>query len=120
MADQEFHKLAPADDVPPGGMKQYTVDDRPVALVNVDGELHAFEDICTHQFVHLTEGELLLGGRVKCPLHGATFDVTTGEAKSLPAVKGVPIHELKVEDGEVYVALNPDRVKTGKRRRRTG
>ncbi len=120
MTDQTFHKLAPANDVPPGGMKQYTVDERPVALVNLDGKFHAFEDICTHQFVHLTEGELFPDGKVKCPLHGATFDVATGEAKSLPAVKGVPVHELKVEDGEVYVALNPDRVKTGKRRRRTG
>lgn len=119
MSEQPFHKLAPADEVPPGEMKQYTVDDRPVALANVGGELHAFEDVCTHQFVHLTEGELM-DGRVKCPLHGATFDVVTGEAKSLPAVKGVPVHEIKVEDGEIYVALNPDRVKTGKRRRRTG
>ncbi|WP_119070372.1 non-heme iron oxygenase ferredoxin subunit [Rubrobacter indicoceani] len=120
MSDQQFHKLAPADDVPPGGMKQYTVEGRPVALVNADGEFHAFEDVCTHQFVHLTEGELLPDGKVKCPLHGASFDVVTGEAKSLPAVKGVPVHELKIERAEIYVALNPERVKTGKRRRRTG
>ncbi len=37
----------------------------------------------------------------------------TGAAKSLPAVKPVPKHEVKVEDGTVYVALNPKRVKLG-------
>ncbi|HLM77055.1 MAG TPA: Rieske 2Fe-2S domain-containing protein [Rubrobacteraceae bacterium] len=50
---------------------------------------------------------------MKCPLHGAKFDVKTGAAKSLPAVKAVPTHEVKVEDGIVYVALNPKRVKIG-------
>jgi 3-phenylpropionate/trans-cinnamate dioxygenase ferredoxin subunit len=50
---------------------------------------------------------------VTCPLHGAKFDVKTGAAKSLPAVKPVPKHEVKVEDGYVYVALNPKRVKVG-------
>ena len=55
---------------------------------------------------------------VTCPLHGAKFDVKTGAAKSLPAVKPVPKHEVKVENGNVYVALNPKRVKVAGRRGR--
>ncbi len=108
----EFHKIASVDEVAPGEVKQYRVEDRPVALCNVDGEFHAFEDICTHQFAYLSEGEFA-GRQLKCPLHGAKFDVTTGKALSLPAVKAVPKHETKVEDGNVYVALNPKRVKIG-------
>ena len=111
----EFHKLASADEVGPGEIKQYLVDDRFVALCNVEGEFHAFEDVCTHQFTHLSEGEFT-DSEVKCPLHGAKFDVKTGAARSLPAVKPVPKHEVKVEDGNVYVALNPKRVKVGGRR----
>lgn len=113
----EFHKIATTDEVAPGEVKQYVVEERPVALCNVDGELHAFEDICTHQFTHLSEGGME-GDRIKCPLHGAKFDVRTGVPTSLPAVKPVPKHEVKVEDGYVYVALNPKRVKVGGRRRR--
>jgi 3-phenylpropionate/trans-cinnamate dioxygenase ferredoxin subunit len=115
----EFHKLAATDEVAPGEAKQYTVEDRFVALCNVDGEFYAFEDVCTHQFAHLTEGGLE-GGEIKCPLHGARFDVKTGQPKSLPAVKPVPTHEVKVEDRHVYVALNPKRVKVGGRRGRRG
>jgi 3-phenylpropionate/trans-cinnamate dioxygenase ferredoxin subunit len=111
----EFHKLAAADEVGPGEIKQYIVDDRFVALCNVDGDYHAFEDVCTHQFTHLSEGEFT-DSEVKCPLHGAKFDVKTGAARSLPAVKPVPKHEVKVENGNVYVALNPKRVKVGGRR----
>jgi nitrite reductase/ring-hydroxylating ferredoxin subunit len=108
----EFHKLAAADEVGPGEIKQYLVEDRFVALCNVEGEFHAFEDVCTHQFTHLSEGEFS-DTQVTCPLHGAKFDVKTGAAKSLPAVKPVPKHEVKVENGNVYVALNPKRVKVG-------
>lgn len=113
----DFHKIASTDEVAPGEVKQYRVEDRPVALCNVDGEFHAFEDVCTHQFAYLSEGGLERD-RVKCPLHGASFDVKTGQPKSLPAVKPVPLHEVKVEDGNVYVAMNPKRVKVGGRRRR--
>ncbi len=113
----EFHKIAKTEDLAPGEVKQYRVEDRPVALCNVGGEFYAFEDICTHQFTYLSEGELT-GAQIKCPRHGAKFDVKSGAARSLPAVKPVPTHEVKVEDGNVYVALNPKRVKVGGRRRR--
>ena len=59
-----------------------------------------------------------MGQNITGPLHGALFDVRTGKPKSLPAVKPVPLHEVKVEDGTVYVAMNPKRVKVGGRRRR--
>jgi nitrite reductase/ring-hydroxylating ferredoxin subunit len=111
----EFHKLGTVDEVGPGEIKQYLVEDRFVALCNVEGKFLAFEDVCTHQFTHLSEGEFT-DSEVKCPLHGAKFDVKTGAAKSLPAVKPVPKHEVKVENGNVYVALTPQRVKVGGRR----
>lgn len=116
----EFHKVAATEEVSSGEVRQYRVEDRPVALCNVDGEFFAFEDVCTHQFAYLSEGGLE-NGQIRCPLHGAKFDVKSGDAKSLPAVKPVPTHEVKVEDGQVYVALNPKRVKVGggrSRRRR--
>src|ERR687890_2029363 len=112
----EFHQIAAEDEVAPGAVRQYQVEDRPVALCNVNGEFHAFEDICTHQFAYLSEGEFA-GKELKCPLHGAKYDVTTGKALSLPAVKPVPKHEVKVEGDDIYVALAEAKV-TGTRRRR--
>jgi nitrite reductase/ring-hydroxylating ferredoxin subunit len=106
----DFHKLGSTEDVSPGEIRYYSVEGRHVALCNVEGEFHAFEDVCTHQFAHLSEGGMQ-GDRVKCPLHGAVFDVRTGQPKSLPAVKPLVLHTVKVEDGSVYVALNPKRVK---------
>jgi len=113
----EFHKIAKTGEVAPGEVGVYEVEGHRVALCNVDGEFHAIEDVCTHAFAYLSEGGTE-GDRIKCPRHGALFDVRTGKPKSLPAVKPVPKHEVKVEDGNVYVAMNPKRVKVGGRRRR--
>src|SRR3712207_9141244 len=57
-----------------------------VALCNVSGEFYAIEDVCTHDAGPLDQGELI-GSQIKCPRHGAKFDVTTGKALTLPAVK---------------------------------
>jgi 3-phenylpropionate/trans-cinnamate dioxygenase ferredoxin subunit len=113
----EFHKLAPADELSPGEIRGYELEGRKVALCNVGGEFYAFENVCTHAYAILSEGGLQ-DGRVRCPLHGALFDVRTGEPKGLPAVKALPTHKVKVEDGTVYVALNEKRVKIGGGRRR--
>ena len=79
----------------------------PVAVFNADGELFAIDDTCTHQDASLSEG-WLEDCMIECPLHGSLFDVTTGEAVSLPATGNAGKYDLKVEDGTVY--LNPDAV----------
>jgi len=53
--------------------------DTPIAVFNVDGEVYAIEDICTHDGSELTGGPVV-GYEVECPRHGARFDVRTGAA----------------------------------------
>ena len=98
----EFHKIAKAGDVAPGEVGVYEVEGHRVALCNVDGEFYAIEDVCTHDAGPLDQGELI-GSQIKCPRHGAKFDVTTGKALTLPAVKPVPKHDVKIEGDDVYV-----------------
>jgi 3-phenylpropionate/trans-cinnamate dioxygenase ferredoxin subunit len=95
----EFHKIGKTGDVAPGEVGVYELEGHRVALCNVDGEFHA------------------IGNQIKCPRHGAKFDVTTGKALTLPAIKPVPKHEVKVEGDDIYVALAEAQV-TGTRRRR--
>ena len=99
-----FVKVGKLDEVPPGTAKVYEVEDRAVAVCNVNGELYAVDDVCTHDEGSLDQGELQ-GYEIECPRHGAIFDVRTGEVKALPAV--VPIDTFKVrlqgEDIEIEV-----------------
>ena len=117
----EFHKLGTADEVGPGEIKQYLVEDRFVALCNVEGEFHAFEDVCTHQFGPLCAGtvngttacDAATGWRfawvregeiVTCPWHGLEFDITTGRCLAAPKVR-LRQFPVTVEDGQVTLTL---------------
>ena len=101
---ENFVKVALASDLSPGGKKLLDLDGRAVALFNVEGQLYAVDDVCTHDGGPLAEGELH-GCEIECPRHGARFDVRTGAALCMPAFEPVTTHEVKVEDGVVFVRL---------------
>ncbi|HLS90487.1 MAG TPA: non-heme iron oxygenase ferredoxin subunit [Limnochordia bacterium] len=100
----EFVTVAKESDLSPGQSMCVIVKGRKVALFNVDGTVYAISDTCSHAEASLSEGELD-GHVVTCPRHGARFDVRTGKALSLPAWAPVDTYEVKVENGEIKVAL---------------
>jgi 3-phenylpropionate/trans-cinnamate dioxygenase ferredoxin subunit len=67
-----------------------------------DGEVFAISDMCTHEEVELSDGELD-EDVVECPLHGSCFNVRTGAVAGLPATEPVATYLVTVEDGEVFV-----------------
>ncbi|MDB5040359.1 MAG: ferredoxin subunit of nitrite reductase and ring-hydroxylating dioxygenase [Candidatus Eremiobacteraeota bacterium] len=96
------HPIAKRTDVPPGTAKRVEVDGVEVLLCNYDGNLYAVEDVCTHDGGPLDQG-VLEGCVIECPRHGATFDVRTGEALSLPAIEPLPTYRVRVEGDDVYI-----------------
>jgi 3-phenylpropionate/trans-cinnamate dioxygenase ferredoxin subunit len=97
-----FHPVAKRDEIPPGTTKKVTVDGVELLLCNVDGDVYAIEDVCTHDGGPLDQGELQ-GCRIMCPRHGAMFDVTTGAALTPPAVVPVGTYPVRVEGDDVLV-----------------
>ena len=75
-----------------------------IAVFNVGGEFHAIENRCSHVGGSLGNGRLA-GTTVTCPLHGAKFDVTTGDVIQPPADEPVRAYDVEVDDGEVVVVL---------------
>jgi len=96
------HRVAKVSDIPPGTTRRVVVDGLEILLCNVDGKIYGIEDVCTHDGGPLDQGELE-GDRVVCPRHGATFDVRTGDALTLPAVLPVMTYEVSVEGDEIFV-----------------
>lgn len=74
----------------------------PIAVFNVDGELYAIDDTCTHQDASLSDG-WLEGCAVECPLHAACFDLKTGMPDGPPAKKPVRTHAVTVDGGQIFV-----------------
>ncbi len=73
-----------------------------VALVRTGKEIFAFDDVCTHEFTFLSE-EQVLEHEIECLLHGARFDLATGEARSLPATEPIEVYPTRVVNGKVEV-----------------
>lgn len=81
---------------------------RVIALFLAEGEFYAVDDLCTHAEASLSEGEVF-DCEVECPLHGAIFDLVTGEALTLPATRPVVTYPTRVDDGSVLVQIPDDR-----------
>ena len=96
------HPVAKKSEVPPGATHRVVVGAEPVLLCNVGGDIYAIEDVCTHDGGALDQGELE-GARIRCPRHGAYFDVTTGTALTLPAVLPVRTYRVLVDGDVEYV-----------------
>ena len=100
----EFTRVANVSEVPDPGKLLVEVEGEVVALFHVEGRFYAIDDVCTHDGGPLVDGELV-GFKIACPRHGAKFDIRTGAALTMPAVRPTRAHAVKVENGGVWVAL---------------
>jgi 3-phenylpropionate/trans-cinnamate dioxygenase ferredoxin component len=98
------HRVAKTSEITPGSTRRVVVDSCEILLCNVDGQIYAIEDICTHDGGPLDQGTLE-GACVVCPRHGATFDVKTGDALTLPAVMPLLTFPTSVHDDDIYVEV---------------
>ena len=95
----------------PGEMK-CTFDEvtgTPIVVFNLDGELYALEDQCTHDAFELSSGSFdTTEGSIECVLHGARFDVRDGRALCAPAYSAVARFPVKREHDGVWTRDDRD------------
>jgi nitrite reductase/ring-hydroxylating ferredoxin subunit len=82
-------EVAKVTEIPSGGMRKVRAFDQDVLLSNVDGRIYATSNRCGHENASLARGSLQ-GKVVTCPLHRATFDVTSGKNLSGPQLSMPP------------------------------
>lgn len=81
----------------------------PIVVFNLDGELYALEDKCSHEDFELSAGALdTEAGSIECVLHGARFDIRDGRALCAPAYSAVPRFPVKLEHGGVWTRDDRD------------
>ena len=95
-------RIENARDIASGEMRVFDVAGTKVNIASVDGQLHAFDDTCTHKACSLAKGKLD-GTTVTCPCHGSQFDVTTGEVLRGPAQQPVRSRLVQLEGESLLV-----------------
>jgi 3-phenylpropionate/trans-cinnamate dioxygenase ferredoxin component len=93
------------EEIAPGQILRVEAGGVPIAIFNVHGELYAIGDTCTHEEFSLSDGDMVDDYTVECALHGAQFDIRTGEVLSMPATEPEVSYPVWVEDGLIKIEL---------------
>lgn len=105
MSNPNWIEAATVADLPRDDVIGVAVGGRDIALYNVDGDVYATDNICTHGQARLCDG-FLDGHEIECPLHQGKFDVRTGQARCEPVTQAVRSYPVRIEAGRVYLALD--------------
>jgi 3-phenylpropionate/trans-cinnamate dioxygenase ferredoxin component len=100
----DYQRACALSDLPETGALGVEIDGVPVAVVRTGGEVFALHDVCSHEEVALSDGEIY-DHTVECWLHGSCFDLRTGKPTGPPATKPVPVYQVKIDGDDVLVAL---------------
>ena len=96
---------AALDDVPQGDVIGVNVAGKDIALYEVEGEVFATDNICTHGHARMSDG-FLEGREIECPLHQGKFDVCTGQALCAPLTEDIKTYTVKIENMRVMLKLD--------------
>ena len=100
----EYLEIAPADQLPEGERIFIELEGKSIVLFNLAGKLFAIGDVCSHDNGPVGDGEIE-EAEIICPRHGGRFDIRTGKATSLPAVKDIPSYPVRVVQGMIEIGV---------------
>ena len=103
-----FRRVADTASLWPGEMKGLVIDTTRVLLINLDGDVHAYEDSCPHRGVALSCGKLeAASGVLTCAMHLWQYDARTGKGVN-PRGGGLRRLPMKVEVDGIWVEVDDD------------
>jgi 3-phenylpropionate/trans-cinnamate dioxygenase ferredoxin subunit len=103
-----FVKAFPKADLKENSGKAVVLEGKRIGVFLCEGKYTAIDDLCTHDEASLADGGVFVqDGKciVECPWHGAHFDLNTGTALTLPAVKPVKIYPVRIEGDMIEVEI---------------
>jgi len=95
-------RVGTVNEVATGEIRAYDVAGIKVDVANVEGQLYAFDDTCTHRGCSLASGKLD-GTIVTCPCHRSQFDVTSGAVLRGPATRPVRSRPVQIAGEDLLV-----------------
>jgi len=105
VAEENWITVAKRSAVNPGDVVGVTLGEREIAVYNIDGDIYATDNLCTHAFALLSQG-WLDGEVIECPLHGGRFEVKTGKGLGPPINDDLKTYPVRVIGDDVQVRLD--------------
>ncbi|MCW5796878.1 MAG: Putative 2Fe-2S ferredoxin [Nitrospira sp.] len=96
-----FQCVAKVEEIPPGQVKVVKVNERAIAVFNIEGHFHAIYNSCPHEGGPLNKGRVK-GHVVSCPWHDLAFDVRNGQGTDGGGYC-VGSYDVRVKDGQIFV-----------------
>jgi nitrite reductase/ring-hydroxylating ferredoxin subunit len=103
--DTGWIKAANRGDLGDGEVLGIVLAGREIALYDIDGNLYATDDVCTHAYARLSDG-WLDKAEIECPLHAGRFDVRSGKALCPPVTDDLRTYAVRLVDDEIQVKLD--------------
>jgi 3-phenylpropionate/trans-cinnamate dioxygenase ferredoxin component len=96
-------RVCGVDDLAVNEAQKFVVDGVPIAVVKDSaGDIFAIGDTCTHGDISLAEG-FVEDDTLECWAHGSKFSLLTGKPLTLPAYEPVPVYQVEITDGGVFI-----------------
>ena len=103
---EEYIQVSDATDIELNHSVSVNVKGKNILICNTEEGFFAVQDMCTHALIPLCGG-LIQGTLISCPLHGAVFNLKTGEVMAPPAFEDIDTFILKIEGTSISVK-NPE------------
>jgi nitrite reductase/ring-hydroxylating ferredoxin subunit/uncharacterized membrane protein len=87
-----------------GKMKRVLVEEQPVVLLKLDGNIHALGAVCSHYGAPLNEGTIV-ERTIECPWHASRFALEDGSVVQGPACASVPVYDCRIVKDQVQIKL---------------
>ncbi|XP_015684833.1 apoptosis-inducing factor 3-like, partial [Protobothrops mucrosquamatus] len=101
-------------DLDNGQMREVDLGCGKALLVKEHGEFYAMGHKCPHYGAPLVKG-VLSKGRIRCPWHGACFNISTGDIEDFPGLDSLPKFQVKIEKEKVYIRASKQALQAQKR-----
>lgn len=104
---QTWSTVGTRDQVDPDNPIAAEIDGTKIGVFEVEGTLHAIDDVCPHAHAILSSG-FIDGGEIECPLHNAVFDICSGRHLRGEPCRDLKIYPVRIVNREVQVAIEQD------------
>lgn len=99
---EKWIDVSSLDSVPKGDVTAVVVDGKELALYEVEGNIYATDNLCTHGAARMSDG-FLEGSEIECPLHQGKFDVCSGKALCAPLTENIRVYPVRVENNRILL-----------------